>query len=55
MVKRAKKYFNIGLEEELHTKAKVIAVLKNMTLNDFIEKAITEAVEKDKGVLDKLK
>jgi predicted HicB family RNase H-like nuclease len=50
-----KKRVNIALDEDLHTKAKVISVLKNITLNDFIEKAIEEAVKKDKPILDKLK
>lgn len=50
-----KKKVNIALDEDLHTKAKVIAVLKNITLNDYIEKALDEAVKKDKSILDKLK
>ena len=51
----AKKRVNIALDEDLHTKAKVIAVLKNITLNDYIEKALEEAVKKDKATLDKLR
>ena len=51
----AKKRVNIALDEDLHTKAKVIAVLKNITLNDYIEKASEDAVKKDKPVLDKIK
>ncbi len=51
----SKKRVNIALDEEIHTKAKVIAVLKNITLNDYLEKAIAEAIEKDKDVLDKIK
>lgn len=50
-----KKKVNIALDEDLHTKAKVIAVLKNITLNDYIEKALDEAVKKDKSILEKLK
>lgn len=50
-----KKKVNISLDEDLHTKAKVIAVLKNITLNDYIEKALDEAVKKDKSILDKIK
>ena len=50
-----KKRVNIALDEDLHIKAKVIAVLKNITLNDYIEKALEEAVKKDKPVLDKIK
>ncbi len=50
-----KKRVNILVEEDLHVKAKVIAVLKGMTLNDYLEKAIEEAVERDKGTLDKMR
>ena len=50
-----KKRVNIALDEEVHTKAKVIAVLKNKTLNDFFEEAIAEAIKKDKHILDKIK
>ena len=46
---------NIKLDEDTHTKAKVIAVLKNITLNDYFEKAIKEAVEKDKAILSKIR
>lgn len=51
----AKKRVNIALDEDLHTKAKVIAVLSNITLNDYIEKALEEAVKKDRHILDKIK
>jgi predicted HicB family RNase H-like nuclease len=50
-----KKRVNIELEEDIHTKAKVIAVLTNITLNDYFEKAIREAIEKDKKVLERIK
>ena len=49
------KRVNIRLKEEIHTKAKVIAVLKETTLNDYFEKAIEEAVTRDKEILEKLK
>lgn len=50
-----KKRVNIALDEDIHTKAKVIAVLTNVTLNDYLEKAIAEAIEKDKEILEKIK
>jgi hypothetical protein len=50
-----KKRVNIELSEDIHTKAKVIAVLTNTTLNDFFEKAIAAAIEKDKKVLERMK
>jgi hypothetical protein len=49
------KRVNIQLEDETHTKAKVIAVLKDMTLNEYFEKAIREAIEKDQAILNKIK
>jgi hypothetical protein len=49
------KKVNIGISEEAHTKAKIICVLKGITLNDYLAKIIEKAVEKDKEVLDKLK
>jgi hypothetical protein len=49
------KRVNIELEEDIHTKAKVISVLKDMTLNDYFAHAIKEAVEKDQGILNKIK
>jgi len=49
------KRVNIELDEDIHTKAKVISVLKDMTLNEYFAKAIKEAVEKDQNVLNKIK
>lgn len=49
------KRVNIQLDEETHTKAKVIAVLKDMTLNEYFDKAIRDAVEKDQNILNKIK
>jgi len=51
----ARKQLNIRLDEELHTKAKVTAILKGMTLNDYIEQAILNSLEKDKSVSSKIK
>jgi predicted HicB family RNase H-like nuclease len=55
MLRRLMKRVNIQLEEDTHTKAKVLAVLKDMTLNEYFEKAIREAVEKDQPILNKIK
>ena len=54
-VRSLMKRVNIQLEDETHTKAKVIAVLKDMTLNEYFEKAIREAIEKDQAILNKIK
>ncbi len=50
-----KKRVNLALKEETHTKAKVISVLKNITLNDYFEQAIERAVEKDKHLIKEAK
>ncbi|MBI2508223.1 3-hydroxyacyl-CoA dehydrogenase [Candidatus Woesearchaeota archaeon] len=39
---------NIEVEDELHKKAKLAAVLENKTLIEFINDAIREKVEKGK-------
>lgn len=49
------KRVNIQLKDETHTKSKVIAVLKDMTLNEYFEKAINEAIERDQAILNKIK
>lgn len=49
------KRINISVSEETHTKAKVISVLKGITLNEYYETAINEALSKDKTLLEKLK
>ena len=49
------KRVNIKLKEDIHTKAKVISVLKDITLNEYFEKAIEEAISKDRNILDKIK
>jgi len=54
-LRRLMRRVNIQLEDETHTKSKVIAVLKDMTLNEYFEKAIREAVEKDQAILNKMK
>lgn len=56
MVKMNKtKRVNIQLSDDTHTKAKVIAVLKDMTLNEYLDKAIRDAIEKDQSVLGRIK
>lgn len=50
-----RKQLNIRLDEEIRTKAKLIAILKGMTLNDYIEEAIEKALEKDKKTTEKIK
>ena len=49
------KRVNIGLSEEAHTKAKIIAVLQDKTLNDYLQEIIYERLKKDKKILEKVK
>ncbi|MCD6589646.1 toxin-antitoxin system HicB family antitoxin [Candidatus Woesearchaeota archaeon] len=53
--RRKEKRVNLKLPEELHTKAKIVAVLKDLTLNDYIERAVREAIEKDEHLLERVK
>jgi len=39
---------NIEVDSELHKKAKLISVVKNKTLIQFINEAIKEKVQRDK-------
>lgn len=48
------KRVNVQLTEELHTKAKIIAVLRNETLNDYFARVVAEAIKKDQKVLEKI-
>ncbi|MFH0978198.1 MAG: hypothetical protein V1837_02740 [Candidatus Woesearchaeota archaeon] len=45
------KKVNIFLKDNVHTEAKIASVLKKTTLNHFLEKAISEAVEQDLSLL----
>jgi len=48
------KKVNIGLSDKVHSQAKIIATLKKIPLGKFLEKAIEDAVEKDKNILEEL-
>ncbi|MBR9693105.1 hypothetical protein GOV07_04215 [Candidatus Woesearchaeota archaeon] len=48
------KRVNIALSDELHTRAKIIAVLKGVTLNDYLARITAEAVHRDKKVLERI-
>ncbi len=48
------KRVNIQLSDQAHTRAKIIAVLKGVTLNDYLAKIVEEAVARDKKVLEQL-
>jgi predicted HicB family RNase H-like nuclease len=48
------KRVNIQLSAELHTKAKIIAMLKEETLNDYLASLVNEGVGRDKRFLEKV-
>jgi predicted HicB family RNase H-like nuclease len=47
------KRVNISIDDEIHRKAKVIAVLKGITLNQYFESAIEQALKKESGLRPK--
>ena len=49
-----KKRVNIGLDEKIHTQAKIIATLQKIPLGEYFEKAIEDAIKKDKKILEEL-
>lgn len=49
------KQVNVRLEEEVHRKAKVLALLEDTTLSEYLERAIKKAVEADKKKLKEIK
>ncbi|MBN1156176.1 toxin-antitoxin system HicB family antitoxin [Candidatus Woesearchaeota archaeon] len=46
---------NIGLKEELHAKAKALAAIKGISLNEFFEEAVKSSVGKDKKLFEAVK
>lgn len=48
------KRVNIELTDELHTKAKIISVLKKIPLSIFLAEAIESSIKEDKAVIGKL-
>ena len=48
------KKVNIGLAEKTHMQAKIISVVKGISLNEYIENALEKAIEKDKNIIKDL-
>ena len=48
------KKVNIGLKDKVHMQAKIISVVTGVSLNQYIEKAIEKALEKDKHIIKEL-
>lgn len=49
MVKRV----NIDLRKEIHSQAKIISILKNVSLNKYLEDCIEKALQEDEDLLHK--
>ncbi len=49
------KKVNIELTDEIHTRVKIIAALKKITLASYLQKAVEDAVKKDKDIIEKMK
>ncbi len=45
------KRVNIPIKDEIHVKAKIISAITNTTLSDYLQKAIEDAIEKDKEII----
>jgi predicted HicB family RNase H-like nuclease len=54
-MKKGQKQVNVRISGELHAKAKIISVLEGITFNEYLEKAIAKAIEKDKSLLTKIR
>jgi len=49
------KRVNIGLKDETHKDAKIIAILKDVRLNKYLEEAIEKAVKEDSNLIKKIR
>lgn len=49
------KRVNIALSEDMHQKAKIIALLQDKTLNDYFFEIISAQLKKDKKILERVK
>ena len=49
MVKRV----NIDLRKEIHSQAKIVSILKNISLNKYLEDCIEKVLQEDEDLLHK--
>jgi hypothetical protein len=54
MGKVGEKRVNIGLSEHCHTQAKLLAVLTKVNLEEYLQKAIEDAVKRDRKLLEEV-
>ena len=47
------KRVNIALDDDTHTKAKIISLLKKLTLNEYFKGIIEDAVARDEYIIQK--
>ncbi len=47
------KRVNLGLEEDVHTQAKIIAIMKKVPLSKYLESCIGKATQSDQKILEK--
>ena len=45
---------NIWMSEEIHKKVKILAALKGMTIQEYVESAIESKVKKDLKIVEEL-
>lgn len=53
-VNNGDKRINLRISSDLHTKAKLISVLKKTTMNQYLENLIQEAISKDEHLIKNL-
>jgi predicted HicB family RNase H-like nuclease len=49
------KRVNIKIDDKTHMLIKIIATMKDQTLNEYLESAVEKALDEDKEFLSKLK
>ncbi len=49
------KKVNIAINEEAHTRAKIISTIKKIKMKDYLRKILEDAIKKDEQVLQKIK
>lgn len=48
------KKVNIALRKDVHSQAKIISILKNVSLNKYLELCIEKAMKDDHGLLQQI-
>ncbi|MEK6917063.1 MAG: hypothetical protein AABW92_04940 [Nanoarchaeota archaeon] len=48
------KKVNIALKDEVHSQAKIISILKDIPMGQYLDELISEAIKKDLSLIEKL-